>query len=220
MRKGGDNKIMKKSLVSLVIAMLVLGAAAGASYALFFDRTQVKGMSISTGNADLKIGGKSNADCVGEENGFCDSITYTEYPLDNLYPGFVIGDKFRLTNVSDSEISLMVEATLNSHTGDGWDDLKNVVSGRVIEYGSETDANTDASDTVPLNDSIGAVTDTDWQTMRWWANNSPEIVSTAIDQDGERHFVLWLKVDENAGNEIAGKSVDLDLEFTGTQVAE
>lgn len=209
---------MKKSLVSLVIAMLVLGAAAGASYALFFDRTQVKGMSISTGNADLKIGNKDGSTCVGVEGDFCDEITYEEYPLNDLYPGFMIGDKFRLINVSDSDIDLMVVATLRTHDGD-WNDLKTKIEGAVIEYGGESGAVADAADTIPGNAGT-VVTNTGWQTMQWWANNSPEIVSTAIEKDEQRHFVLWLRVDENAGNEIAGKSVDLDLEFTGTQVLE
>ncbi len=204
---------MRKSLVSLVIIMLVVGAAAGASYALFSDRTQVKGMTISTGNADLKIG---NNDLSESEH---DEINYPENDLlTDIFPGYIIGDKFRLINRSQSEISLMVEATLKKYDGD-WGELRDKIYGAVIEYGGETGANNDAGDGVPGTKGT-IVSNTGWQTMRWWRNNSPEIVNEPIAQDEERHFVLWLKVDENAGNEIEGKSVDLDLEFTGTQVLE
>jgi hypothetical protein len=212
---------MKKSLISLVIAMLVLGTAAGASYAFFFDRTQVKGMSISTGNADLKIGDKENSDCEGLEDGFCDAITYTELPLDNVYPGFMVGDKFRLKNVSQSDIDLMVQATLQSYSGN-WNKLKDKIYGAVIEYELEDDAQEDIQDNIPGNIEGNLVTNTGWQTMDWWSTNNPEIITEPLtsEEEGGRHLVLWIKVDENAGNEIKGLGVDLDLEFTGTQVTE
>lgn len=203
----------KKSLVSLVTLMLVLGAAAGASYALFFDRAQVKGMTISMGNADLKIKNESLVD--GEH----DQINYPENDLlADIYPGYVVGDKFRLINRSQAEISLMVEATIKNYSGN-WNKLRDKIYGAVIEYGGETGAVNDASDGVPGTKGR-IVTNTGWRTMRWWAKHSPKIVSEPIALDEERHFVLWLKVDEDAGNEIKGKSVNLNFEFTGTQVLE
>lgn len=193
--------------------MLVIGAAAGASYALFFDRTQVKGMSVSTGNADLKIG---NNDLSESEH---DEIDYPENDLlSDIYPGYIVGDKFRLINRSASDIDLMVKATIKNYSGN-WDKLKNKIYGAVIEYGGESGAENDAKDNVPGN-AGKVVSNTGWETMKWWANNSPKIVREPITPDEERHFVLWLKVDEDAGNEIKGKSVNLNLEFTGTQVLE
>lgn len=184
---------------------LTVGLVSGAAYAVFSDTVEVNGIAITAGNADLRIGMNG-----GEWNGVTDYLM----DLEDIYPGYMTGDKFRLINESSSAIGLDVEGRLTAKSGN-WDILKNKVEVAVVEYSSEGWAN-NAADTNTVNN--GHITEsTGWKTLNWWFNNDGEITGSPIAQGAERHFVLWYRVDGDAGNEIAEKNVNLNITLTGTQ---
>jgi hypothetical protein len=215
---------MKKIWISILVIILTVGIVSGSAFAVFSNKAEVKGFTMSSGNADLKIGatGMVGEGCIwpSDTGGkLCDSIT-NYGTIDNIYPGYLVGDYFRLRNASDSEISLNVEAGLSKYAdtsgyGGSWSALKNKIQARVIEYSGKNHAEW-AFEKQNFNESK-ATNDTGWHYMEWWSNKSPQITSNPIAKDSERHFVLWIRVVDSAGNEIADKSVDLNLEFNGEQ---
>ncbi len=214
---------MKRILISIFIIAVTVGVVSGTAFAVFNNKGEVKGMTMTTGNADLKIGatGMTGEGCIsdGDNGKLCDSIT-NYGTISGMYPGYLVGDYFRLKNVSQSEISLVVTTTLSAYANsDGysgsWGVLKNAVEARILEYNSRDDAWW-AYENQDYNWSKVS-TSTNWHDMQWWAGNSDEITGEAIGPDQLRHFVMWIRVSDNAGNEIAEKSVDLNIEFTGTQ---
>ena len=214
---------MKRILISIFIIAVTVGVVSGTAFAVFNNKGEVKGMTMTTGNADLKIGatGMTGEGCISDGAGgkLCDSIT-NYGTISGMYPGYLVGDYFRLKNVSQSEISLVVTTTLSAYANsDGysgsWGVLKNAVEARILEYETRDDAEGAASSLDFKWDKVTAYTS--WHDMEWWAGNSAQITGDAIDHDQLRHFVMWIRVSDDAGNEIAEKSVDLNIEFTGTQ---
>ena len=94
---------MKRLGISVLTIVFVIAIATGTAYALFSDTVQIQGVSISTGNADLKI---NNSD------GPVDSgVT-----LSGLMPGDTkLGIlSFKLSNQSTANIGLSLRAKLTS----------------------------------------------------------------------------------------------------------
>jgi len=217
---------MKKVLISIFVIILTVGVVSGSAFAVFSNKVQVSGLTLSSGNADLKIGLTDSADVIGSgcdsygtSGTLCDAITDYQ-DIDGMYPGFIVGDYFRLKNMSDAEVSLDVTAALKSYANSSgypgsWNELKDAVEARVLEYNSPSDAlwaysNQDVNWSKVSNPMS-------WQSLDWWSTEEPTITSSSLAPDQERHFVLWIRVLESAGNNIADKSVDLDMEITGTQ---
>lgn len=214
---------MKKLLISTGAILFIIGLTSGVTYALFSNKGEVKGVTMTTGNADLKIGatGLTGEGCITNDvsGQVCDSIT--DYgTISNMYPGYLVGDYFRLLNMSDSDIGLDVTATLSKYANstnypNSWGLLKNKVQARILEYASRDDAWWAFE---KQNFNWNKVTkSTDWRNLEWWSNNSPQITSNSISPQSERHFVLWIRVVDSAGNEIVEKSIDLNIEFNGIQ---
>jgi len=214
---------LRRILISIFIILATIGVVSGTAFAVFSNKGEVKGMTMTTGNADLKIGatGKTGDGCIsdGEGGKLCDSIS-NYGTISGMYPGYLVGDYFRLKNVSESEISLVVTATLSDYaSSDGypgsWAALKNAVEARILEYNSQDNAWWAYQNQDYNWSKVSSYTN--WHDMEWWAGNSDQITGDPIGHDQLRHFVMWIRVSDEAGNEIAEKSVDLNIEFTGTQ---
>lgn len=194
---------MKRILFSILAIVLTVGAASGTAYALFSNTVTVSGVTLATGNADLKI------------NGTNDSLLAVALSTSNTYPGWQDGQYFTLDNKSTSDIGLAVTAKISGHSG-SWDALKDVVQVAVIEYGGSSGAMSDLSDKVPGN--AGTIlANTGWKSLTDWEAAAVSI-GTTIPKDGTHHFVMWARVLATADNGIAGKTVSTNWLLTGTQV--
>lgn len=214
---------MKKLWLSIVVIFVAIGLVGGAAYALLNNKGQVKGLTIETGEPDLKIGSSdwTGDDCSGDGEGgiICDAIN--NYGLiGKMYPGYLTGKYLRLKNNSDVDIGFDVTATLSKYANTSgysgsWTALKNNVQLRFVEYKTKTDALWAESNTDFNSTKVSKWNE--WKHLEWWSNHSPTITSQTIGQGNDRHFVLWVRVLESAGNEIVNKSLDLELELDGSQ---
>lgn len=189
----------------IAASALTIGAAGamlvGATFALFSDTANVGGVTLTTGNADLKINGQ-------------DSLNAPALLAGPAYPGWVDGQQFTLSNTSTSPIGLNVTARLTSATGN-WAELNNVVEVAVIEYTDSTQR--DAALTANDPGSGTTVANTGWQALAIW-NASPIAIGATLSQgENNGNFVIWGRIPSSAGNEIQNKTVAVDFELVGTQ---
>ena len=194
---------MKKILLSVLAITLTVGLVSGAAYAVFSDTAEVNGIAISTGNADLRINGANNLS--------------NALDVDNVYPGWMDGEKFYLTNNSSSNIGLEVTAKIREKSQD-WNILKDEIKVRVLEYVNESHANNDLNDGKPgENISTPPTKDTGWKTLEEWKASEKEITGSPISQNDTRYYVVWGYVNSSAGNNIAQKNVRVNYDLVGTQ---
>jgi hypothetical protein len=197
---------IKKIILSLLLILLAAGAAAGAAYALFSDTAEVKGMSITTGDANLQIAMGSG----WEEDHILDSSLFA-----NMYPGFVTGTKFKLKNISQSAIDLKISAYLSEVGGD-WNQLKDLLQMALIQYDGESSVNDDLTDNLVGNAGT-IVKNTGWQSLKTWRNNSLVVSGPDLAPDEISYYAIWVKLADTADNSIDQMGVDLVLELTGEQ---
>lgn len=197
---------MKRIILSFLLILLVAASAAGATYALFSDKAEVKGMSITTGDANLQIAMGSG----WEEEHILDASLFA-----NMYPGFVAGTKFKLKNISQSAIDLKISAYLSEAGGD-WDQLKDLLQMALIEYDSESGVNDDLADNLVGNTGT-IVKNSGWQSLKTWRNNSLVISGPDLAPDEISYYAIWVKLADTADNSIDRLGVDLVLELTGEQ---
>ena len=197
---------MKKTI--LILLMLVLtGAGLGtAAYALFKDEAQVKGVSISTGDANLQI-------AMG--SGWEDEHNFNNDLFQNMYPGFSTGHSFKLKNVSQSDISLNINSQISQKSGN-WGSLKNLLLMALIEYDSEANAQLDLADQTAGNDA-GVLKSSGWKSLDSWYTNSFSISSSNLNPDQIGYYNLWLKLTDEADDSVNQLGVNMVLQITGEQ---
>ncbi len=195
---------MKKILFGLVGILLTAGLVGGSAYALFSDTAAVKGIKITSGNAELQVAldkaeqgfdtvNTSLRDTVYEPNYYIDTAKW----LQNLYPGKEDWGYFRLRNNSLSNIPLKLTAKLTA--ANGWDSiLKDQVS---LKITNETGTN----DLTP------------WYTLNQW-NASYRTIEDIIPYNKTETYRLYVKLNSSAGNTVAELSLSsVEFEILGTQ---
>lgn len=180
----------------LTIAMTV-GLVSGAAYALFSDTATISGVTMATGNADLKISGDT------ETTGYDDNFVFPagfNTNISAIFPGFEDYANLWLKNDSDSHIKLDVTARLTSAGGD-WGTLKDVLQIKVI-----ADSKDGAS--------------TGWKTLAEWnADGGVYFPGDDIDQGAFRKYYVYFRVPSTATNTIADKALsNVTFVLTATQV--
>lgn len=191
---------MKKILFSLIMIAVTVGIVTASAYALFTDSSDVKGVSITSGDANLLVNGGESLNA----NWFADKV----------YPGWVSGQRFNLKNASASNINLNLTAKLSS-VAYSWDSLKDTTLVALVEYSSWQDA--DAA-LAAKNPSLNAVENTGWISLADWYTTAKSI-DTSIQQNQTHDFVFWTMIDKEAtSQQIAGKSVSTNWLITANQI--
>lgn len=193
---------MKKIFMSILAIALTVGAVSGTAYALFTDTATISGITITAGNADLKIG---NGD-----SDHADSIVGGVIPM-SLYPGigFTL-PPVNLYNNSTSNINLRVKSQItdwqNNGNGD-WGALADNLYSRVINV-------TNGSSYV-----YG-----DWHTLREWHDTGYDLPGSSIPSatntlwTGKASYVTEYTIHSDVGNGIANASIrNIVITMTGTQ---
>ncbi len=182
---------MKKILLSILAIALTVGTVSASAYALFTTTETVSGITITSGNADLVIydGGTTN-----EISGF---ISTLNGKLANLYPKFRDYTNVDFKNTSSSKIGLKLKMQL-TNAGGNWGELKDKVYIAVTPVGV-------------------APAGGDWRTLASW-NAGPVEFGNIIAQGATGSYRVSIAVDDNAGNEISGKTLsNVTFVVTGTQ---
>lgn len=205
---------MKKIVISLVAIVFTIGLVATAAYALFSDTVSVSGLTVHTGQPDLKITTTMTGPWNRPSNpiNFADTASFDGLFEDNLlYPGFgQAEDKcatFALLNDSSVPISFDFTAQLpdggvTEEVVDSWNSLKDVV-----EIGLDN-----------VYNPTGMV----WNTLANWNYSSHAFdgVANTISPTNTKFIKMCIKVPETAGNTISGKHLsNVTFNITGTQVA-
>ena len=196
---------MNKIVLSVLAIALTVGVVSGTAYALFSDTVQVNGITLATGNADLRV----SQNYMGP---YSESLSFHGlFEHDKMYPGYgQAGDKcttFWLENVSTADIALTLSAQLpnggvTENPVGSWDALKNVV-----QVGLD-----DGDPSSPMV----------WRTLAEW-NASPggfdgQIPHQFVFPGNPKLAKICVKVGD-AGNEIANKGLtNVTFDITGTQV--
>jgi len=193
---------MKKIFISILALVLTVGAVSGAAYAFFSDKVTVSGITLSTGDAHLKIK-PSNAgdDSFGNNLDLLGSIVDEE-----IYPGYGMDNSvfaaFSLKNKSDADIALSVTGQLTSATEDpagSWNLLKDVVQ-------------------VAVNTSDDLLS-SGWYSLADWNTGAIAFPGPVLDQDDTQDYKVYLRVLITAGNEIALTGLNnITFDLVGTQV--
>ena len=191
---------MKKKILTFSTIAVLAVIAVGATYAYFSSSVTIEGISITSGNADLKI-------LVEGDGGYIDDPTiisqYVQAALTNLYPGQSGEQDFFLKNTSSSPISLDTYFKLEKTNGD--DTLANAIElklKRMDGYESE------------------------WHSITWWVDNSPGKGWRMMENPGEPEVIaqnemhgwtLYGRVRADAGNEIENQTLGLSATINAEQ---
>jgi len=185
---------MKKIITSLMAVVLTVGLVAGSAYALFSNNVDVGGLTITTGNADLKIWNNGS---------WQDGFNPSDFVFKDLYPGVTKKVAFSLKNSSLSAISLKLAGKISSvgsqSPADSWEKLKDHVFVQITDQANG-------------NNLTGG-----WRTIKDW-NAGVVAIGDSLSQNQSKWYNFELKVDSGAGNEISGRSLTyMTFQFTGTQ---
>lgn len=191
---------MRRILFSLIMIAATVGIVSASAYALFIDKAEVKGVSFSSGNADLLINGSGG-------------INDADWFADEVYPGWIGGKYFYLTNDSDSNIGLTLTARLESATND-WGILKDKVNVALIEYSNSADALEAINKKDP---SYGAGASTGWVSLSDWNNATPKAFGTSIAHKANHFYVFWTQVATTADNTIIDKGTNTNWVINANQ---
>jgi hypothetical protein len=185
---------MKKIILSILAIALTVGAVSGTAYALFSSTVQVQGITMTSGNADLKVYDGPLANAHDITNGWA-GLT-----LSGLYPGFMDYGSFTFKNTSNSNIKLELTAQLTAATGD-WGALKDNI---YVAIGTGTKANPTYL--------------TDWISLNDW-NTAPHSLGVpALTQAEPETYNMYVYIPANVGNDIANKSLpNITFQIVGTQ---
>lgn len=181
---------MRKILFSLLTITLVAATTIGATRAYFSDTVTATGLTLATGNADLKID-------VG--TGFEDNFNLSFLGAsEGLYPGDTDWVHAMFSNQSQSDIDLNLKAKLTAATGD-WGALKDVLQLRIVDHS---------------NTSLVYV---NWKTLAEW-NANPIAFGNPLEIGKDFPYRFQLRVPTGAGNEIANKTLsNITFEITAEQ---
>ena len=204
---------MKRILVSLAMIILLGVTAFGATKAYFVDSTHITGITVSSGNANLKINNLGSSGWIDEAvldyesqwatrwdaGGWYRDYFSLEKPI-MWYPGLVRGDGFYLGNFSASRIGLDPVISLKNYT--------ETITGL---------------DSVFLLKVSGGGVDSGYQTLAWWRTNSLSLntiawcESPAWNTCGTVGVSASLKMSEAADNTYANGQMEFDLNIDATQ---
>lgn len=188
---------MKKILLSIFAIALTVGLVSGTAYALFSDTVNVAGITMTSGNADLKITDPGTGWLVS-------GGTYTSFlstNLSNFYPGKIDATWMDFKNQSKSDIDLALSAQITA-TGGNWEELKNKIELAIVD------------DTYSMNGTQPQ--NTDFHPLSWWTVNRS--FGSNLKPGKTTQYRLFIRVVGSAGNEMVGKSLsDMTITFTGTQ---
>jgi hypothetical protein len=201
---------MKRILLSLAIIAVVASASVGATKAYFNDSVALTGVTISSGNANLKINNLGSSGWIDaltldyqtqwatryDAGGWYRDYYTLEKPI-MWYPGLERGDGFYLGNFSLSRIGLNPTISVPSY-----------------------------SETVPGMGDVFLlqVGGSGYQTLTWWRTHSyalPTIAWCAApqwDTCGTQGVSMSLKMDTGADNTKANGLMTFDLRVDAEQV--
>jgi len=191
---------MKKKILTFSIIAVLVVIAVGATYAYFSHSVRIEGISITSGNADLKI--------LVEYNGtYTDDPTiisqYAQAMLVDLYPGQSGEQDFFLKNSSASPISLDTYFKLEKTKGDN--PLANATELKLKRMNGY---------------------ESGWHSITWWADNSPGKGWRMMENPGEPEVIaqnemhgwtLYGRVRTDAGNEIEDQTLGLSVTINAEQ---
>ncbi len=193
---------MRKIYFSLTAILLVVGAVAGASYAVFSNSVTSGLNAFATGNADLKIKIDTNKDGTATSNWQDEVTPYDQHVKDNwqnLYPGWEDTYWVYLKNDSSSPIKLKIVPEIKNN------DWNNLLDNIYMSFSWLNGSN-----------------DTGSKTLREWINadDNPELVPVLDQGEDAGPWVVKFYIPETAGNNIAEKTINFDLVFNGIQVTD
>ena len=105
---------MKNIIKSLVVVVAVAAVAGVATYSYFSDSVVISNVTLSSGNADLKISDNISS-------GFEDNVDASSFAMNEVYPGQDLlpgGYNFYLRNESVSAIGLDTYFKVETTSGD------------------------------------------------------------------------------------------------------
>jgi len=191
---------MKKKILTFSIIAVLAVIAVGATYAYFSSSVTIEGISITSGNANLKI-------LVEGDEGYIDDPTiisqYAQAMLANLYPGQSGEQDFFLKNTSASPISLDTYFKLE-----------------------KTDGSDILADAIELKLKRMDGYESGWHSIFWWADNSPGKGWRMMENPGEPEVIaqnemhgwtLYGRVRADAGNEIENQTLGLSATINAEQ---
>ncbi|MCL5091069.1 MAG: hypothetical protein M1514_03605 [Patescibacteria group bacterium] len=204
---------MRKILISLLVIGVLVTSTAGATSAYFSDSVTLTGVTVASGNANLKINNLGSSGWIEaltlnyrtewatrwDAGGWFRDYFSGENPVE-WYPGLQIGDGFYLGNFSLSRIGL----------------------NPVISLLNYTESKTNMQDYFLLK-ITGGGTDSGWQTLRWWGTHPltlPTIAwcaSPSWSTCGTMGVEATLKMDTAADNTMADGTLSFDLKVDATQ---
>lgn len=145
----------------------------------------------ATVNGITLAAGNADLQISGDGVNFVDNWNLNQ-SLTGLYPGFSAEFEFWLKNNSSAAIVLDVTGKLTTAGGD-WNAFKDVVTLTIVGVPGATG------------------TLADW--------NAAPVLFATLAQGEQEEFTLEVSVDEDAGNELAGKSItNVTFQLVGTQV--
>lgn len=199
---------MHKIIAGFLGLVMVAAVVGGTAYALFSSTATASGVTFATGNADLRIYDGDSWEATYPTS----NIVFT-----GLFPGYGYSSHdsqyttrfvpVYLKNVSTSPVSLEITMKLQNGATEtpagAWDVLKDQVY-VAFEY-----------DTTGGGTWSGVGT---YYTLNQWNSGAILLPGSALPQDTQRNYRLWVSVNTAAGNEIATQSLSaMTFEFTGTQ---
>jgi len=185
---------MKKIYLSIMAIVLTVGLVSGAAYALFSDTVTVSGLTVSTGNADLVVYDGGTDTLI---QNFVSSLNTA---LVDIYPGWHDYTVMDFSNESLSDIDMSLKGQITAHGGN-WEALKDVIQVVVSSEGTYDNPPT-----------------TGWLTLDQWSTVARSFGAT-LGHGTKTPYKFFMRIPSNVGNEISGKSLTINFEFTGTQVS-
>ncbi len=177
---------MKKIISSILSIVLTISVVSGAAYAAFTDDAQIQGLSITTGNPDLRIYNPTT-ELYADNVNFGASLGTL---FNRMYPGQERSFTLLLNNNTDSAISLSTFGKLTAATG--WGPISDVIEVKVSD----------------------GVTDTDWKSLTLW-NSTGFAFPGTMAQGAEKSYTFSVRIAAGTPNTFAGQSLS-DIVFTLT----
>lgn len=194
------SKMSRVIAAASVVLAVSLSVVAGTTFAWFSDTAKATQISFSTGNASLCLAADSDAVEAGVWH--CDgTVAAADLGLSfpqSIYPGFeeAVGELW-LGNRSTSQIGLNVKAGLKSCQIDPGE------AGSVVFLKMTWDGNDEG---------------TGWGSLNWWCSYSAPLFPGPLEANESARVLLLVKMAPTAGNEYAGGSMSMDIQFDAEQV--
>jgi hypothetical protein len=194
---------MKKILLSLAIIAVVSTASVGATKAYFSDSVYLTGITMSTGNADLKL------TQIIMHQWFDGPVSYTGdwktyasglWSGPQWYPGLAIDDGFYIGNWSASHIGLTPTLSLVNYS-QSKGGMDNAFELRV--YGTGFDSG--------------------YQTINWWLTHPLSLPNIAWEETGAYGThgtyagTMSMRMVTGADNSVNNGNMGFDLHFDAVQ---